>query len=798
MSTFPRVLRHTALLLGWVTPACGGSGGGASSAPDAAIPIPDAALPDMAPPDAAPADMAVFNPDATPRPDMAPPDALPPLPELPPVDPFIGTVGEGNVFPGAAMPRGLVKLSPDSVLSQGAIDSYDGATDRILGFSHTHLEGPGGSFNGYSQILVTADAAPPGALPPDYGSEIDHDPADELGAPGYYAVTLKDWDVRAELTATPLCGVHRYTFHRAGPGQIVVDTGPNRGRALGGEVTLVDDRTVEGSGHYQVNPLISTGLAATDPHTGESTVYFSLSLDRPYAATSATFKSGQSPGAHLDLADLAPGESVTVRVGISLISAVQARANRVEQCEGLSFDGARLRAAEAWADRLGRVEVVGGSDSERRIFETALYHSFLQPADATEHGRFFSGWDRVGQIVDAGGANPNQYYTDDWCGWDTARTTHPLHALLDADTRTDVAASFLHSYTAGGWMAKATWSALGDSRCMTGNFQFCVVADIVHKGLAGPELDRDALWEAVRKGSMEDSHNLLENSLCGYLGQGTPPDYVDHGYISQECDTDQSASMTLEYATADACVARLAADLGRPDDAAFFTARAENWRNVFDTTLGFARPRHRDGSYVEPFDPTAASGFTEADSWKYSWHVPQDVCALVSAMGGRAVFLAKLDEFFDAGHFDMGNEPDFHAPFLYNFVGEAAKTQDRVRTLLATQFRDTRDGLPGNDDSGATSSWIVFAMLGLYPVAPADDGYVIASPVFERSVLHMAHDFTILAPGASADNRYIQSATLNGAPLDRPYVAYEDVAAGGTLELEMGAAPSAWGGALCE
>jgi predicted alpha-1,2-mannosidase len=267
---------------------------------------------------------------------------------------------------------------------------------------------------------------------------------------------------------------------------------------------------------------------------------------------------------------------------------------------------------------------------------------------------------------------------------------------------------------------------------------------------------------------------------------------------------DQSASMTLEYAFNDFCIAQFAEAIGKDAEAATFRQRSNNWKNVFDASLGFARPRNRDGTWVEPFSPTDyQKGFTEADSWKYTWHVNQDVCGLVEAMGGAAEFEAKLDEFFAGGHYSMDNEPDFQVPWYYDFVGRASKTQALTRDLLATHFRNEPGGLPGNDDSGATSSWIVFAMIGLYPVAPSDPYYAITAPVFEKTVLRIdperkeGIEFVIEAKDVSDANRYIQSATLNGVALDVPRIAHADIARGGSLVLKMGPQPSTWGKALC-
>jgi predicted alpha-1,2-mannosidase len=740
--------------------------------------------------DATPADL----PDVR---DVPPPVELPPLPNLSPlVDPFIGTKGPGNVIPGPCVPRGMVKLSPDTNSGRGSIDAYDWDNDRIQGFSHTHLEGPGGSNNGYSQILVMATNGVLKTTVDEYASAFSHE--DEAASPGYYAVTLQDYGIRAELTAAAKCGVHRYTFANAGEARVLVDLSANRGYAMGGEITLVGDRRAEGFGKYQVNPLVSAPLIESNPGTGEATVYFALELDRAFLPTSAVHQAGDSKLGHLDLS-LAAGDVVEARVGISYLSVEQARKNLVGECLGRTFDVVRQAAVDAWNRKLWRAEVTGGTDAQRRVFHTALYHTFLVPADYTEDGQFFSGWDGVGKVVKADGW---RYHADDWCAWDTARATHPLATILDPETRSDMAQSYVQTYKDGGWMAKATWNALGDARCMTANFQFCILADAAVKGFK--DFDVETAWEAMVKGATQDSENILQDVLCGYLNQGTPPDYVNNGFVSQQCDGDQSASMTLEYAFNDFCIAQFADAIGKSAEGAKYRERSNNWKNVFDTTIGFARPRNRDGTWEDTFDPTTfQKGFTEADSWKYSWHVNQDICGLVDAMGGPAKFEAKLDEFFADDHFDMGNEPDFHVPFLYPYVGKAAKTQALTDGLLARHFTDQPDGLPGNDDAGATSAWIVFAMIGLYPVAPSDPTYVITSPVFETTVLHMdperqaGVDFTIRANGVSATNRFIQSATLNGVALDTPRIAHADIAKGGTLVLTMGASASTWGASLC-
>jgi predicted alpha-1,2-mannosidase len=779
------------LLVAAALAACGGGKGGTDAASD---PGPG----DLAdvPPIDVPAVDAPDVPDVPEDPDVPGTAELPTLPNLTPlVNVFIGTTAAGNVIPGPSVPRGMMKLSPDTNASSSAVEGYNYGDSKIQGFSHTHLEGPGGSTNGYSQILFMPTTGPLKTNVKDYASAFSHD--DETAAPGYYAVGLKDYGIQAELTSTAKCGIHRYTFQNAGEARVLIDLARTRGQALMGTLALVGDRRAEGYGKYIVNSLISIGLADTNPTTGESTVYFSAELDRPFLPTSATFPTGDSIGAHLDLSPAA-GDVVTVKVGISYISVAQARKNLETECLSESFEDVRAASVAAWNRKLWRAEVTGGTTEQQRIFYTALYHSFLVPVDATEDGKFFSGWDEKGQVVEAKGW---KYMTDDWCIWDTGRVTHPLHTIVDPESRSDIAQSLVHTYEAGGWMAKATWNALGDSRCMTANFQFCVIADAYRKGFRG--FDVEKAWEGIYKGATQDCVNSLQDITCAYLNQGTPPDYINLGYVSEQCDGIQSASTTLEYAYNDFCIAQFAEAIGKPDQAAIFRARSGNWKNNFDYTMGFSRPKNRDGTWRDPFDLLSDIGFCEADSWKYTWHVQQDMCGLVDAMGGVAKFQAKLDEFFADGHFSMDNEPDFQTPFLYNYIGKAAKTQDLTRNLLARYFKDAPDGLPGNDDSGAMSSWAVFAMMGLYPVAPSDDHYAITSPVFEKTVLHMdperkaGIDFVIQADDVSDTNRYIQSATLNGVALNQPRIAHADIAKGGTLVLKMGAMPSLWGEALC-
>jgi predicted alpha-1,2-mannosidase len=335
---------------------------------------------------------------------------------------------------------------------------------------------------------------------------------------------------------------------------------------------------------------------------------------------------------------------------------------------------------------------------------------------------------------------------------------------------------------------------------MIGNHAVPMIADALVKGFTG--FDRDVAWEALNKAATQDADDDKFPGLCGYVNLGTPPEYIQSGYISHDCDMHQSASMTLEYAYNDWCTAQAAEVLGKSDQVEVFRQRALNYQNHWNEAVGFMQGRMQDGSWREPFDPaddTDANDFCEATSWIYTWFVPHDVEGLIALMGGPAVFAAKLDEFFSGDHFEISNEPSFHIPYLYNYAGQPAKTQEVVRATLADDFGPGPDGLPGNDDSGATSAWYAFSAMGFYPVAPGDGIYQITSPLFDKITiqLHPAYDkgktFVIETVDNSAQNLYIQSAELNGEPLERTWITHEEITKGGTLRLQMGPEPSTWG-----
>ena len=715
------------------------------------------------------------------------------------VDPRIGTDNSGNVAVGAAIPHGWVRLGPDTVNEGLDIAAYRWGATLIEGFTHTQLSGAGGSGYGYSHVLVMPVVVGELPLEPaDWASPFSHD--DEQVSAGFYGVSLGS-GVGVELTATGLAGLHRYRFPASETARIVVDFGHSLGRSVGGRIEVEDDRTISGYGDYQVHPTVSFLLG--EEQTGSLRVYAVARFSRTFGDV-ALFRRGQAPGATSEktftgsggvavpsFGPTAAGDVIEVQVGLSLIDVETAKRNLEAEVGKRGFDEVRAEAEGLWNRRLNRMQITGSDDTMTQFY-TALYHVMLQPADlteapapGTEDGRFVSGFDGSASVNDAKG---RRYFTDDWCLWDTFRTSHPLRTWLEPELMDDILESAVHAYREGGWLEVCPWAANGYSRVMVGNPIFPVVADALAKGFK--DFDVETAYEAMVKSAETYLDNPLAEGACGYLELGTPDSYRTLGWVPDECDPTQAAGMTMEYAYADFALAEVAAWLGDADAEALYRSRSENWRNHWNAERGFMQSRYADGSWKEPFDPadgSSASGFVESSAWTYTFHVPHDVQALAELMGGDVASRAKLDAFFDGGHFDMANEPGFHIPWMYAALGDVDATVRRVDTLLRDRFGTGPGGLPGNDDSGATSAWLVYAQLGLYPITVGQGRYVLGSPTVDEATLWLhpgyaeGEKFVIRTVVKEPDARLVESVTLNGVPLTEPWITHAQVAAGGEL-----------------
>jgi predicted alpha-1,2-mannosidase len=702
------------------------------------------------------------------------------------VDPFIGTGGHGHTYPGASLPFGMVQLSPDTRL-----DGWDGCAgyhysdDRIFGFSHTHLSGTGVS--DYGDILLlpaTGDIrwqSGYGRKPGEgYGSRFRK--ATEKATPGYYAVQLDDYGTKAELTTTLRAGIHRYTFPRSDSAYVLIDL-KHRDEVIESSLHVVNDTEVEG--------LRRSKAWATDQR-----IYFVARFSKPFSALVAVDDvphdglreaEGKNLKAALRFRTRA-GERVLVKVGISAVSVEGARRNLETEIPGWDFDAVHRAARQAWRQALAHIEIGGGTPEQRTVFYTALYHALLQPNTFTDVDGQYRG--RDGQVHRADGWTQYSVFSL----WDTFRAAHPLYTILEPARTVEFVRTFLAQYAEGGLLP--VWELAGnETNCMIGYHAVSVIADAYAKGIRG--FDAERALAAMKASAMQERGGL--------------PAYRRFGYIPGDRES-ESVSKTLEYAYDDWCIAQMAGALGHESDAADFLRRAQSWKNLLDPATHFMRPKLR-ARFKTPFDPTEVDfHFTEANSWQYSFFVPQDIKGEIASMGGAPAFAAKLDSLFTApsktsgreqaditglvGQYAHGNEPSHHMAYLYVHAGQPWKTQARVRQLLDTMYAARPDGLAGNEDCGQMSAWYVLSALGFYSVTPGQDTYVIGTPLFERAAIHLANgrSFRITAQGAGLHSPYIQSARLNGQPFDRAFLHHAEILAGGDLVFRMGSEPNRkWG-----
>ena len=689
------------------------------------------------------------------------------------VNPFIGTGGHGHTYPGPSLPFGMIQPGPDTRLTGwDGCSGYHYSDSRLFGFSHTHLSGTG--IPDYGDVLImptTGDVRLTNGADgtPGYSSSFSHD--EETAAPGYYAVTLTDYGVRAELTTTTRVGLHRYRFPAGAPAHVILDL-EHRDRLLDASIDIVSSTEVAGLRR-------STGWAR------DQTVYFVIRFSRPFEPPA---RDGPARVRAFDFGSA--GEPLLVKVGISAVSVDGARRNMDAELPGWDFDAVRRAATQAWERELSKIVVEGGRRDERVRFYTALYHAMLSPNVYMDVDGRYRG--RDGQTHQADGFT---YYTV-FSLWDTFRTLHPLLAVIDTARTRDFIRTFLRQYQEGGRLP--VWELAGnETDTMIGYHAVPVIADAVAKGIGG--FDLDLAFEAMVHSASEDRFGLAG--------------YRRNGFIDAR-DEAESVSRTLEYAYDDWAIAQVARRLGRPDEVTRYLRRAQSYKHLFDPSTGFMRARS-GGFWVSPFDPAEVnSHYTEANAWQYSFFVPQDVEGLMRLMGGADAFARKLDALFSApsqttgreqaditgliGQYAHGNEPSHHMAYLYAYAGQPWKTQATVRRILDTMYGSGPDGLSGNEDCGQMSAWYVMSALGLYPVTPGSTTYVIGSPLFERATIALENGrrFTIAARGASRDAKYIRRATLDGSAYDKSYVEHQAVARGGELAFDMATVPdTAWASA---
>lgn len=697
------------------------------------------------------------------------------------VDPFIGVDWGGNTFIGSTVPFGMLKVGPDMETFDGRRSGFGYSSHGvILGFSHLHLSGAAGK---YGNILVapvtgTLDIA-----------DIKSPRTNETAQVGYYASTLSRYNVRVELTSSRRVGFHRYTFLQGGDSHLTVNVasalglgpGSESQNFLGAEVHVLSNREVQGVARFKGGWNMG----------GEYRVFYSMLLDTPANTVQTWNGSALSPdrdvtvsedkpiGATFDL-HTHPGQTVQVKVGISFISAEQARQNIQKEIPGWSFESIHRANNALWNEELRKLQLKGETDKQRRELYTAMYHIMMMPVDRTGEN---PGW-----------SSSEPYYDDYYAIWDTYRTSSPLLALISPDRERDIVRSLVDIYRHTGYMPDAR-SGNDNGRTQGGSNANVVVADAYVKGISG--IDYNTAFQAMLHDAEVPPQNAQKE------GRGGLKDYNERGYITTA--DERAGSRTVEYAYDDFAIAEIACGLGQKEQASRALARTHNFENLWDPDMtalgfkGFLRPRNPDGSWAAPYlvvRGTWPDFMYEGDIWTYSLYAPQDMKRLIQMAGGEKQFNARLDFIFSRGHFDISNEPGFLMPLLYNYSGRPDKSADIVHLLLEKAFSDTRAGIPGNDDSGAMSSWLLFQSIGIFPVV-GQDVYLISTPSVPDASLSLGNGKRLHIVAKDFDsaglNRYVQFATLNGKNLETSWFRHAQIKDGGTLVLTMGSAPSNWG-----
>ncbi len=694
------------------------------------------------------------------------------------VNPFVGSTNFGTTNPGAATPNGLMTVVPFNVM--GSDDNrydkdarwwstpYDITNSFLTGFSHVNLSGVGCPDLG--SLLLMATTGPLEFDYHNYGTKYH----DEKATPGYYSVKLDKYNILAEATATPRSGMTRFTFPK-GEGNILLNLGEGLTNESGATVRKVNSREIEGS------KLLGT-FCYNNPQAVYP-IYFVMRLNktpkqsgfwkkqRPMQGVEAEWEPYQGkykpyPNYGRDLSgddigawfvfDTTEGEQIEVSMGVSFVSIANARENLEKEQHGMTFGQIAAEARSRWNDDLGRIMVEGGTDEQKGVFYTALYHALIHPNILQDVNGQYPKMESDEIMTTTG----NRYTV--FSIWDTYRNLHQLMTLVYPERQEQMVNSMLDIYREHGWLPK--WELYGrETYTMEGDPSIPVIVDTYMKGLRN--FDINLAYEAMRKGATTEGAN---NKM-----RPDADDYFSLGYVPLREQYDNSVSHALEYYIADYALSRMAKELGKTDDANLFYNRSLGYKNYYDKEFGTLRPILPNGEFYSPFDPKQGEnfepspGFHEGNSWNYTFYVPHDINGLAKLMGGKKKFIDKLQSVFDNGYYDPANEPDIAYPFLFsNFKGEEWRTQKLIKELLSKHYTTKPDGIPGNEDTGTMSSWAIFSMMGLYPDIPGTPEYILTTPTFDKVTIkldpkyHGADSLVIETVNPEVDSDYIQSISL--------------------------------------
>ena len=708
----------------------------------------------------------------------------------------IGTGGHGHTYPGATVPFGAVQLSPDTYnVGWDWCSGYHYTDDSIMGFSHTHLSGTGAG--DMLDFLLMPGTGPAKIVPgtrdhpkEGYRSKFRH--ADEIAEPGYYSVMLRDYNIRAELSATERAGIHKYTFPLNENSHFVLDLvhgygGPNLIRWA--QLTAKNNDTILG------------GRSIAGWADGRQ-IYFAMKFSKPFRDFEIYSEDGglgpgkrEAKGTHLKCVmryQTSPGEVIYVKTGISGVSAEGALKNLEAEIPDWDFDRVRRAAHQSWQRELSRIRIETPNQKHKEIFYTSLYHLMLAPTLFDDVDGQYRGMDGEVHPLPSGLHNYSTFSL-----WDTYRAAHPLYTLFQSHRVPDFVNCLIRMANESP-EGMPVWPLQGkETGTMTGYHSAAVIAEAIVKKF--PKLDLPKAYPAMKKRAMSDD----------YRGLGL---YRKLGYIPADKE-EESVSKTMEYVYDDWAVAHVAQAVGATDEAKHLLDRSKNYRNLFDPKSHFIRARLENGDWAEPFDPRGMGhskkwrDYTEANSWETTFAIQHDPKGYIDLFGGREAFLQKLDELFttsselppDAppdiaglvGQYAHGNEPCHHIAYLYSYAGAAYKTQERVRSLLETMYNNQPDGLAGNEDCGQMSAWYVISTLGFYAVDPVSGNYVFGTPLFDRAEIQLGEGrrLVIRTQRTSAEHKYISSISFNGNRYDKLWFGHADIANGGDIVFTMSGEP---------
>lgn len=730
------------------------------------------------------------------------------------VNPLMGTdssreLSFGNTYPAVVVPWGMNAWTPvTGKMGSGWGYTYD--ANKLNGIKQTHQPSPW--MNDYAAFALFAETGPLKVGEDERASWYSHKA--EEARPYSYKVYLADYDVTAEVAPTARAAQFRFTFPESDNAHILID-----GYA-GGSMVSIDPAKRRITGYVRNN---RGGVPANFRSWFVAEFDHDFTVARTWEgtkdATAATSREGDHVGAAVSF-KTRKGEQIGVRVASSFISAEQAQRNLDRELGRDSFDQTKTRAKAAWEQEFQRIRVTDPDTDNVRTFYSALYRMLQFP-------REFHEYDAAGKQVHYspydGKVHPGPLYTDNGF-WDTWRAVFPFFVLMYPERDAEIMQGLANTYREGGWLPE--WASPGYRNVMIGANSAIIIADAWTNGIRG--FDIETLYEAMVKSATTDQGRPTDakGKVLSAVGREGVSSYNALGYVAYDIDIDESAARTLEYATADFAISRLATQLGKTEDAALYAKRAQNYRKLYDTQTGWMRGRNKDGSWATPFNPYKwGDAFTEGNALHYSWSVMQDVHGLIDLMGGRDKFVARLDSIFDTppifddayyggtiheiremqivnmGQYAHGNQPIQHMIYLYDWAGAPWKAQFRVRDVMKRLYAPTPDGYPGDEDNGQTSAWYVLSALGFYPVTPTTGQYAVGSPLFQKVELTMPNGktLTIAAPNNSPDNVYIKGMQVNGRAYGKPWLTRELLQRGGTVAFDMAATPSkAWGAAVAD